>query len=421
MRVLAPVLLALLLVAPSPVGAEGPAEACARLAGHPYETGVLAPGIDIEQIEVTAALSACRAAYAADPASAAAMYRLGRVLQASGEVAESTRFYGRAAAAGYAMGEVAYSRALLEGRGIPRNATLSFYWAKRAADQGHLVGQLDASEHYQYGIGVSYDLDKAVELLEAAAARGHPNAERRLGDIHHYDQFGRVDYAVAAVHYQRAIALGSAIAEMAYGELLICDCEFRDVDRAIALFTSAAGRGVVPAIRYLGRAYMRGEGVERDDREALRLFEIAEANGDTTSAYYIGQFYLSGLGVAVDRQQAEKWWRTATVAGLPEAQHALGRLYLFNPGPPGRLDDGIIWLERAGAAGIVEAYWDLFAHFTSIPVNDLDRAFHYGQLASSSADPEVAEQGRAMMATVLDLKRQRGLEPVSPSPSRANG
>lgn len=410
MRLL-PLLLTVLLVSPPVSAAESPADACARLAAHEYEDGRPA-GVAIESIDVAAALPACRAAHTADPESMPAVYRLGRVLQAARKFTESSKLYGEAASGGYAMGQVAYSRALLDGRGIPQDLAASFHWIKEAADQGHPVGLMDASSKYQYGIGVDPDLDQAVELLEAAAALDEAEAERRLGDIYFLQQFGRVDYETAVPHYQRAIALGSALAEFSYGQLLWCDCEYGDAPAAVAHFESALSKGIGIAGQYLALAYMRGEGIERDDAKALELFLQTANAGDLQSAYYVGLFYYEGRGVERDTALAEEWWRAAAKAGLPDAQIALGQRYLFNPGDAERLEMGVILLERAGAAGLGEAYRYLFMHFSSIPVNDLDRAKRYALLMSQLPDPQSAEEGRALMKSVDRMVAERKVQPI---------
>lgn len=410
-------LIVLMLATPS-FAAESAIDACARLAAHSAEDG-RPKGVAIEDIDIAAALPACRAAHEADPASLPTTYRLGRVLQAAGEYVESTQLYRKAGAGGFAMGQVAYARALANGRGTPQNHASSFEWIMRAAEQNHPLGLLDAAYNYRDGVGTDYDFDRAIELFKAAAQLGEAEAERALGDIYRYPVFQRVDTAASAAHYQRAIALGSAFAYLSYGELLRCDCEQRDLALAVRQFEAAADNGVVDAVTYLAFAYWRGEGVEPNDTEALRLFRLADKQGDYAAAYYIGDFYAHGRGVTADQMEAEKWWRKAAEAGMRTAQHALGRLYLMNPGPDGRRNDGIIWLERAASAGVAAAYWDLFSYYTSIPVNDLDRAYDIGLSASYSPYPEIAEQGRSMMKSVLRMKQTRGLEP-KPEPL-ANG
>ncbi len=428
MRLLLPLLLPLLLfvllarvAAGAPDGGETSVEACKRLAYNSYEdfrsTGVL-----LEDIKVEQALPICRATHKDDPGSVPTTYRLGRVLEAAGDYEESNQFYREAAVAGYAMAQVSYARSLSLGRGIAQNLTASFEWNKRAADQNHRAGLFDTALSYRDGLGVAPDLDKAIELAEAAARLGEAEAELVLGAIYGDPALGRLDLVAAVEHYRTSISLGSVLAEFYYGQLLQCDCALRDPAAAAALFKSASNKGLVIATRFLSAAYSNGDGVARDDVEALRLFRDAAGRGDPVSAYNIGIFYRDSRGgVAQDDEATEKWWRRAAQAGMARAQHELGRLYLFEPGPFGRRADGILWLERAAAAGEAQAYWDLFSYFTSIPVNDLDRAYEYGFSASYSFDPKLAEQGRSMMETVLRLKQQRGLEPKPPAADSGRG
>ena len=49
------------------------------------------------------------------------------------------------------------------------------------AEQGHALAQHLLSKAYRDGLVGEPDLDRALELLEAAARQGHPLAQRNIG------------------------------------------------------------------------------------------------------------------------------------------------------------------------------------------------------------------------------------------------
>ncbi|KAF2093448.1 HCP-like protein [Rhizodiscina lignyota] len=86
------------------------------------------------------------------------------------------------------------------------------------------------------------------------------------------------------------------------------------------LATRAAG--------YLGRMFVRGEGVTQSFKIAQTWLRRGIANGDALSQYYMGLLYLHGLGVERDPVKAADYFAPAADQDLSAAQVRLGILFL---------------------------------------------------------------------------------------------
>jgi TPR repeat protein len=65
----------------------------------------------------------------------------------------------------------------------------------------------------------------------------------------------------------------------------------------------------------LGRLYLEGHGVERNEGEALRLFRKAAEQGEHEARLRLGDMYAQGRGVPQNNFQAYVWYGAAARAG----------------------------------------------------------------------------------------------------------
>jgi serine/threonine protein kinase len=89
---------------------------------------------------------------------------------------------------------------------------------------------------------------------------------------------------------------------------------------AIALLKPLAEHSNAKALVRLGRLYLDGQGVERNEAEALRLFRKAAEQGDNEARLRLGDMYASGRGVPQNNFQAYIWYGAAARAGNPAAK-----------------------------------------------------------------------------------------------------
>ncbi|RYE08517.1 MAG: sel1 repeat family protein [Hyphomicrobiales bacterium] len=408
------ILLLLVLLPAAPLhAAESALEACARLAAHPQEEiGVSAA---FESLATSDALPVCQQAHAEAPDDAATTYRLGRVFAAKGSHLEAAQFFLEAALAGYPMAQAAYSAILREGRGVQWDPVASLTWLKRAADQGHAGSQLELGTLYLDGLGVAPDVDKAEQAYLAAASHGLAAGWWGLGNIYSREYAGRIDRPRAIRYYEQALAANVPEAGVDLGRLKLCDCPERDLDGAIALFEAASELDIAPGWYQLGMVYVDNQFGRRDPARAVAAFQRAADLGDVHAAFQLGLVFEREAERRPEvRADSEKWLRIAARAGLPEAQLALGKALLFAPEDRRNQEDGTRWLESAAAAGMLDDFILLYDYFIQPGVDDLDRVYEYGMIASQFADPQIANWGAYMMEQVMERKRLEGLEPPRP-------
>jgi TPR repeat protein len=171
----------------------------------------------------------------------------------------------------------------------------------------------------------------AVRALEYAAEQGHPVACWKLGRMYaEGDGVPRDD--------QKAFEYYSRIAD-------------ENADEA----PDSPRAGVVAsAFVALGSYFQDGikaASIPPNPERAAEMYSYAAAYfGDSTAQYNLGRLYLAGRGVERDERQAARWLNLAAEKGLPSAQALLGRMLLEGQGVPRERARGLMWLILAKQA-----------------------------------------------------------------------
>jgi uncharacterized protein len=176
--------------------------------------------------------------------------------------------------------------------------------------------------------------------------------------------------------------------------LLICSALIAVSSHAdttdIAALQKAAKDGDAAAQFQLGRAYYRGNGVEKDPNKALELIRQAADAGDVDAIDSMGFFYTSGELVKMDEVEAVKWFRRGVEAGSARSKLNLGLLLrqgkTIQPSAAQSLD----LMEDAAVAGVPEAIsylGQLFFHGDRYLKPDFAKAYPYVQAAAEAGDP----------------------------------
>ncbi len=145
------IILALLISTPfTAVNAE--ITECDRLAANPPDPDRVADGVPRSQVDVEAAIAACKSALVADPDNPRLAYQLGRVSFYGGDTPSSLKYIGQAASQGYrqaefVMGALADNRR--EGVSADTCAVEDFWY--RAATSGHLHARVAYVRHVTKG------------------------------------------------------------------------------------------------------------------------------------------------------------------------------------------------------------------------------------------------------------------------------
>ncbi|KAF9049902.1 hypothetical protein BJ165DRAFT_1454719 [Panaeolus papilionaceus] len=133
--------------------------------------------------------------------------------------------------------------------------------------------------------------------------------------------------------------------------------QVKDENKPIGFAAASAG--------YLGRMYLRGEGVKQDYQMARLWFDRGAEQGEKECQNGLGIIYRDGLGVKVDMKKALFHFTAAAGQELPEAQVNLGKYHYER----GELALAMTYFEGAVRNGSpFEAYY-YYAEIQSAQVN----------------------------------------------------
>lgn len=193
------------------------------------------------------------------------------------------------------------------------------------------------------GLDAHAALDDVLEYLDLMSGKGDFKATFSLGRIHYNGQKGlNRDMKAARKYFQSVVGQ--------YWKRDGTKVESTDRPDIEKFACNAAG--------YLGRMYLRGEGVDINYDKALHWFRRGITGGDAGSANGLGLMYLHGLKVSKDAAKASDLFRAAADQDYAPAQVNLGKLHLDQ----GRSDDIQIarsYFELAARYGNIEAYYYL--------------------------------------------------------------
>lgn len=200
---------------------------------------------------------------------------------------------------------------------------------KALALQGDAEAQYKLGRMYFEGTEIAKDLKEAEVWISNAAKNGLVDAQMFLGYCLETGQFGRVEYELPFNLYQ-----------------------------------SAAKKGNIKALLYIGNMYMTGTGTQQDTKKAIEYFFEAASHNEPVSQTHIGDFYYFGkYGFEQNYQEAVSWYEKAALQGDPEAQYKLGHCYNFGLGVIQDLKKATEYYTLAAKQDIADAQFNLGNHY----------------------------------------------------------
>lgn len=257
------------------------------------------------------------------------------------------------------------------GVGTPRNCNEAVFWYKEVADKaiaysrsgppGGIALQRDAFRLADenggvYGEGASVvssgvnankagpssdshaALDDVLEYLDLLSRKGDPRATFNLGRLHYEGS------RTMKRNLRTARAYFMTVARKYWAK-----------DGSILTEDNGIGRSASKAAGYMGRMFLRGEGMEQSFEKALIWFKRGVANGDALCQYEMGLMYLQGLGVKFDPLKAADFFKEAADQDFASAQVNLGQLFLDQ----GDVPTATRFFELAARHGHIEAFYHL--------------------------------------------------------------
>jgi SEL1 protein len=289
--------------------------------------------------------------------------------------------------------------------GVVRDQAKALLYHTFAAEQDNIQSEMTLGFRYHAGIGCPRDCDKAVGYYKRVADKavdywlsgppgGHsyvrrayrwvevdggiygegasvsssgPNAPRdglSIADIDYYLDY--LDTKERQGDYNAIFLLGKHYYDAPRGykkNFRKAQRQFMKIARAYwtkdGKVSPKAPQGIEryagKAAAYIGRMFLRGEGMEQNFEKAQTWFSRGIAQGDSFAQYHMGLMYRDGLGVPQDGVRAGTYLKAASEQSLPIAQSALAVLFLDQ----GDIETATRYFELAAGAGVMEAIYYL--------------------------------------------------------------
>jgi TPR repeat protein len=146
----------------------------------------------------------------------------------------------------------------------------------------------------------------------------------------------------------------------------------------------------------IGKLYLYGEGVEKDEEEATKWFIRAADNYDWEGTYYLGMQYKLGVGAPLDYEKAAHYLGMAAIGGYGAAQFYLGTMSLYGQGIAEDPRRGMKLVTKAVANGDHQVRYGLRAFFllgvwradSESDLHDPVEAYKWLLLAATGGDKE---------------------------------
>lgn len=215
-----------------------------------------------------------------------------------------------------------------KGYGTEINKLDAVCWYEKAARKGMEEAFILLEDLYVRIYGTEGDR-KYIRLLEETAHEGYYLAMVMLHQCYLSGKHVEKDPATAMEYLEDAVACDYGRACYIKGWYLMNGDNGlkQDAGEAVRLWTIAAEKGNGEAMNRLGAAYLRGEGVPKDDKLALHWFEKGADEGNADALFNLGLAYNGNGFAETDYEKALKYFSQAYKAGSPDAALQLGFMY----------------------------------------------------------------------------------------------
>ncbi|KAG6008009.1 hypothetical protein E4U21_005243 [Claviceps maximensis] len=185
-------------------------------------------------------------------------------------------------------------------------------------------------------------ISDVIEYLDLMSQKGDIKASLNLGRIFYDGQRGLdYDFNLAKKYF-----------------LQVTSRYWKKDGRLVDNVKPGTDKSAAKAAGFIGRMYLRGDGLPQNFKQARAWFERGIKLRDAQSHYGMGLMLLNGLGGKENIKRASELFQTAAAADYAPAQVEIGRLYL-DQGEPEDLRVANDYFELAARYGNMEAYYYL--------------------------------------------------------------
>lgn len=219
------------------------------------------------------------------------------------------------------------------------------------------------------------DISDVIEYLDLMSQKGDLKASFNLGRIYYEGQRNLdKDFETALKYF-----------------FLAASRYWKRDGRAVDASKNGGDKTAAEAAGFIGRMYLRGDGVAQNFDKAKAWFERGKSHGDAQSQWGLGLMLLNGYGVKRNLKLGTELLRTSADQDWAPAQVQMGRLFLDQ----GNLEDvktANYLFELAARYGNLEA-WHYLAEMTHKGVGreiQCQPALSYYKTVAERAEPLVS-------------------------------
>lgn len=273
------------------------------------------------------------------------MYATGLNPAVSEDQAKSMLYHTFAAEQGNTRSEMTLAYRHHAGIATPRNCDEAVHWYKKVAEKaidfyrsgppgGHVLVRdayrLADEDGGVYGEGASVSSSGVHAKQGGPTSDAYADIEDVLEYLHMQSSKGelKATFGLARLHYDGSRGLKRDLRLAKKYFLSIARLYWAENGKVLKDVPQSTERFATRAAGYLGRMFLRGEGMEQSYSKARIWFTRAIANGDALSQYSLGLMHLDGLGVTQDVKKAAEYFAAAADQDLAVAETSLGILFL---------------------------------------------------------------------------------------------
>ncbi len=131
------------------------------------------------------------------------------------------------------------------------------------------------------------------------------------------------------------------------------------VIKLITKYRSTTSESEPHTLNNLGTFYLKGLGVNKNEKKAKQYFLSAAKLGFPPAMYHLGLIFHRGLGVTADPAQAQYWFRKAATLGDADAQFFMATILAGKGDDEKKLSESLEWFQLAAKNGLVAAQYNL--------------------------------------------------------------
>ena len=252
------------------------------------------------------------------------------------------------------------------GKNTEENLDLAVFWLRKADMHG------DKNAMECLGKVLVIASGRLFKALDEKAKAGDKEAEAKCNESLELFRQGLLGNDFAATKSSAIIGYAPSQADLGRNYMMGQGVP-QDKKKAVEWWMKAVDQGEYRAMCWLGMAYERGDGVEKDDWKALNLFRRSDdagwdpasqklyslvqahrddaEKGNPSAQFFMGVAYENAYGVERDFTQAAEWYRKAAGQGHAGAQAYLGYCLLTGQGVEKDAKKAVEWLRKAAEQG----------------------------------------------------------------------